>query len=168
MNNNPEFRPAFKGACRHHHKSVSAPCRASGFTLIELVIVIAVIAILLSLAVPAYQIYTVRAKIAEGLGIAAAAKTAVSATCQENPELTGLTNVSAGFEFGVSEYVEDIEISGDCDKPEILVITRNTGAPNPPPEMLLTGDFPVDQGRVTWACSSPNAPDHLVPDTCRS
>ena len=55
-----------------------------GFTLIELMIVIAVIAILLSLAVPVYSNYSTRAKIAEGMSVAAAAKTATRAACQED------------------------------------------------------------------------------------
>ena len=49
-----------------------------GFTLIELMIVVAIIGILAAVALPAYQDYTVRAKVTEGLSLAAAAKTAVS------------------------------------------------------------------------------------------
>src|SRR5690606_2204422 len=49
-----------------------------GFTLIELMIVVAIIGILAALAIPAYQDYTIRAKVAEGVNMAAAARTAVS------------------------------------------------------------------------------------------
>ena len=69
---------------------------SKGFTLIELMIVIAIIAILLALAIPAYQDYTIRSKVGEGLSVGAGAKFAVSETCQTDPGLQTFTEASFG------------------------------------------------------------------------
>ncbi len=137
-----------------------------GFTLIELMIVLAVIAIILTLAIPTYSDYSIRAKIAESLSIAAAAKTAVASTCQEDLTLTDLDNELAGYNFQESEYVLNIEVSGVCSAPIITMTTQATGA-QPDPVLTLTGDFPSGSSRVTWICMS-SGPNVHVPKTCRS
>jgi len=140
----------------------------SGFTLIELMIVVSIIAIILTLALPVYTNYTIRAKIGEALSVAAAAKTAVTATCMENPNLTGLDNNAVGYSFNASTWVESINVSEDCTEPVITILTRNTGAPAPTPQITLTGFPSLSGGIFSWMCSSPNAPNYLVPSTCRS
>ncbi len=68
-----------------------------GFTLIELMIVIAIIGILAAIAIPAYQDYTVRSKVSEGLNLAGAAKLAVSETYDTKGYFPATTNTSYGL-----------------------------------------------------------------------
>jgi type IV pilus assembly protein PilA len=142
-----------------------------GYTLIELMIVIAILAIVLTVAVPVYSNYTIRAKIAEGLSLANAAKTTVSATCVENRTLTSLTNSAAGYNFiagtDSTDYVADIQASGTCTAPILTVTTMNTGH-SPDPQITMTGTVAIGSGQVTWKCSSSNTPNYLLPVTCRS
>jgi type IV pilus assembly protein PilA len=138
-----------------------------GFTLIELMIVIAIIAIILTLALPVYSNYTIRAKVGEALSITAAAKTATGATCQEEPNLPSLSNDRVGWAFGGSTYVESIEISGPCSDPIITIVTRNTGAKTDP-ILTLTGQGSVGTGRFSWTCATAEGQNIHVPRSCRS
>jgi type IV pilus assembly protein PilA len=151
------------------HCKISKPKRLnSGFTLIELMIVVAIIAIILTLALPVYTNYSIRAKIGEGLALAAAAKTTVAATCIESPLLTDLNNNKVGYVSSESEWVESITASASCTQPVITIVTKNTGAPSPPPEFTLTGTIGSSTSSVTWVCASTNTPNHLLPAACRS
>jgi type IV pilus assembly protein PilA len=149
---------------RHLSATSHNPNRPNGFTLIELMIVIAIIAIILTLALPVYSSYTIRAKVSEAIGVAAGAKTSTADTCQGDPTLTDLTNSKAGYAFGGSTYIDSIEITGTCEAPLITIITQNTGA-DTSPTLTLTGDASVG-GRFAWTCASSN--DIHVPGTCRS
>ena len=138
-----------------------------GFTLIELMIVVAIIAIILTLALPVYTNYTIRAKMGEALGVAASPKTAVTTTCQANRTLASLDNDAAGYSFTTSKYVSLVQVSGPCTNPLITITTQNTGT-NPDPVITLTGTYEENTGHFDWTCGSTTAPDYLLPTECRS
>ena len=141
---------------------------SKGFTLIELMIVIAIIAILLALALPAYQDYTIRTKVGEGLATAAAAKLAVAESCQSDPTITP-SDASTGYGFTGSPYVTSIVIGGaSCNAPTVTITTQNTGA-TANPVLTLTGTYADGQGNIFWSCTKDGASEAAhVPTTCRS
>lgn len=147
-----------------------------GFTLIELMIVIAIISILLAIALPSYQDYTIRAKVTESLSLMASAKLAIEDTCQVDQ--TADITTATGYSFASSTYVNSIQIFGTCTDSIIIAWTQNTGAELDPVVILikassvqfidLLGDVGIDPGSSpSWGCViGASTPAH-APGKCR-
>ena len=136
-----------------------------GFTLIELMIVVAIIAIILTLALPVYSDYMIRTKIGEALSVGKAAKTAIASACTDEPTITGITPANTGYVFDQpTAYVQSISLSGPCTQPVISIQTRQTGA-TPDPVITITGF--LGDGRITFTCATSGLDQH-VPVDCRS
>ncbi len=135
----------------------------SGFTLIELMIVVAILAILLAIAIPAYQDYSIRTKVSEGIYAAAPAKIAVVETFHATGAVAD--QAATGFEGYESEYIESIEILDD-NTGTIVVTTRATGA-NPDPVIQLRPN--LSPGDITtWQCQFSAGRAKHLPAECRN
>ncbi|MHC4192421.1 MAG: pilin [Planctomycetota bacterium] len=138
-----------------------------GFTLIELMIVVAIIGILAAIAIPAYQDYTVRAQVSEGLNLGSGAKTSVSEFFQDrgawpvNNDQAGLDATPTNIK---GKYVKSVTVTAGgvvtvvfgIDAHATLLATKT---------IVLT---PADAGgSVTWTCASATLPDKHLPAVCR-
>jgi len=142
-----------------------------GFTLIELMIVVAIIGILASVALPAYQDYTVRARISEVLGFTAQIKTSMTEclisessadNCDSADEIgVSLTDIASDYITSVAVTSKTITMSPNWTGADGLGAAADTTG-----TIIFTADD-SSSGGIKWSCSTSDSITQYVPSSCR-
>jgi type IV pilus assembly protein PilA len=128
-----------------------------GFTLIELMIVVAIIGILAAIAIPQYQNYTGRAQLSDAITIAGGLKTAVGEVYQVTGDSTsadsGTLGIPAAISSGAGKYADAVSVTNGV----IVVTMKGTGVATcvQSATVTLTPNFPSSQDApISWTCTT--------------
>ncbi|MAL00772.1 MAG: pilin [Alcaligenaceae bacterium] len=139
-----------------------------GFTLIELMIVVAIIGILAAVAIPAYQDYIARSQVAEAFSMSGGMKTAIAEYGQTNGVYPGSSTDPSNTELAVNGQYADAVV-GDGDG-EITITFKAAGDVNANIAggiiTLTPPDLTTDPTSLDFACDSSNIEQKYLPKTC--
>jgi type IV pilus assembly protein PilA len=142
--------------------------KQKGFTLIELMIVVAIIGILAAVAIPAYSDYTAKAQVSEAFALSASAKQAVALYRAEKgdfPTTNALAGLDASAEI-VGAYVSGVAVgTGGAITATFSVGTAGTKTGDTAVTVTLTPDDTTNTGSITWACTG-TVKDKYLPTDC--
>ena len=156
-----------------HVENKKRATKQRGFTLIELMIVVAIIGILAAIAIPQYNSYVGRSQVAEGLALAGSVKTAVAEYYQSNGSWPS-TNAIAGAPATITgKYTATVAASVSGTDPTVITITMGAAAPvtSDIRSKTLTLTAAAGTGTVTWTCDGAGADpisDTFLPAACKS
>ena len=142
--------------------------KQQGFTLIELMIVVAIIGILAAIAIPAYQDYTIRAQVSEGLNLSGGAKAAVTEYTMDTgrfPTDNNLAGISAMGDIS-GKYVTQVQVTNTATS-GIITVTYGGDAHALLAGNTLTLTGTTNAGSVEWACAGGGIADKHLPAACR-
>ena len=140
-----------------------------GFTLIELMIVIAIIGILAAIAIPAYQDYTIRAKVSEGLNLAGAAKLAVSETYDSTGAMAA-NNAAYGLPAATSingTNTSSVTVSSAGAITIKYATAGLGGTPTANGKTIILVPDTSSGGSIQWGCDTGDMPSKYRPANCR-
>ncbi|MBQ0934038.1 pilin [Ideonella paludis] len=141
-----------------------------GFTLIELMIVVAIVGILAAVALPAYQDYTKRARVTEGLSLAGGAKTAIAEYYSANNKMPS-TNSDAGLAADDAikgNSVSKVTVTKDSDTKGVITITFNDKVAAAGANTLKLVATPTSGAGISWSCQNDKLDVKIVPTECRN
>jgi len=144
-----------------------------GFTLIELMIVVAIIGILAAIAIPAYQDYTQRAQVGEAFTIVSAAKTAIAEYAQTNGVYPPAADIAAlALDIpgpGAGQYVDSVIVTADTGVITATMKAAGVGADIANGTVVLTPPAALAGLAGTafnWVCTSPDILQKYLPKSC--